>query len=32
VKELAAAQLVIRIQGNVSALLGITTESAETSP
>ena len=32
VKELAAAQLVIRIQGNVSALLGITTESAETAP
>lgn len=31
-KELAAAQLVIRIQGNVSALLGITTESAETAP
>src|SRR5487761_1251293 len=30
VKELAAAQLVIRIQGNVSALLGITTERAET--
>lgn len=30
VKELAAAQLVIRIQGNVSALLGINTESAET--
>jgi transposase len=30
-KELAAAQLVIRIQENVSALLGITTERAETS-
>jgi transposase-like protein len=29
-KELAAAQMVIRIQGNVSELLGIALESAET--
>ena len=29
-KELAAAQMVIRIQGNVSELVGIALESAET--
>jgi hypothetical protein len=29
-KELASAQMVIRIQGNVSELLGIALESAET--